>query len=72
MLRWAGRRSATSILGHIDAMKFCSSMTLFELAAMRWSREADRFAHALDAFCQARRDDRTLDLLSPTPARPAA
>jgi uncharacterized protein (DUF1810 family) len=73
MLGWAGRRSAVAILGTIDALKFCSSMTLFELAALDSSCEADRFSHALDAFCQGRRDERTLQLLgtagSPLPPR---
>lgn len=62
MLGWAGRRSATGILGAVDAMKFASSMTLFELAAMG-TDGAGQFAHALDAFCQGRRDERTLQLL---------
>lgn len=62
MLDWAGRRSATAILGETDALKFCSSMTLFEVAALG-QREAERFRHALDAFCQGRPDDRTLRLL---------
>ncbi|CDO35753.1 DUF1810 domain-containing protein [Novosphingobium sp. KN65.2] len=59
MLTWAGKRSATSILGEVDAMKFCSCMTLFEAAG-----GGECFAHALDAFCQGRRDDRTLELLN--------
>jgi len=72
MLGWAGRRSAVSILGPVDAMKFCSCMSLFEMAALRDSADAARFSHALDAFCQGRRDERTLHFLSPIPARPAA
>lgn len=72
MLGWAGRRSAFAILGPMDAVKFCSSMSLFELAALERSREADRFGHALDAFCQGRRDDRTIAMLNYVYARPAA
>jgi uncharacterized protein (DUF1810 family) len=69
MLGWAGRRSAVAILGPVDALKFCSSMTLFELAALERSSEAERFSHALDGFCQGRRDERTLQLLD-HPAKP--
>ncbi|SFG15693.1 Uncharacterized protein, DUF1810 family [Novosphingobium sp. CF614] len=69
MLDWAGKRSAVAILGEIDALKFRSAMTLFELAALD-RIERDRFSHALDAFCQGRRDERTLRLLRP--ARGAA
>jgi uncharacterized protein (DUF1810 family) len=64
MLDWAGKRSATAVLGGIDALKFCSSMTLFEAAA-RDSAQAERFARALDAFCQGDRDERTLSLIGP-------
>ncbi len=72
MLSWAGRRSAVAILGPVDAVKFCSSMTLFELATPALSSEAGRFGHALDAFCDGRRDERTIDMLKRLPARPAA
>ena len=72
MLGWAGRRSAVAILGPVDAVKFCSSMSLFELAALERSSEADRFGHALDAFCQGRRDERTIEMLNRVSARPAA
>lgn len=58
MLDWAGRRSAEAILGTIDALKFASSMTLFEAAG-----GSDRYARTLDAFCAGRRDGRTLELL---------
>ncbi|WP_454796675.1 DUF1810 domain-containing protein [Novosphingobium lindaniclasticum] len=58
MLGWAGERSASAILGELDALKFGSSMTLFEAAG-----GGERHAHALDAFCQGRRDERTLRLL---------
>jgi len=64
MLGWAGRRSAMTILGPVDAVKFCSSMTLFELASLSHrGRADDRFGHALDAFCQGRRDELTLQQL---------
>ncbi|MFC0204512.1 DUF1810 domain-containing protein [Novosphingobium soli] len=63
MLGWAGRRSAVAILGPVDALKFCSSMTLFELAATGEGDRLDPYGHALDAFCQGRRDERTLQLL---------
>ncbi|WP_232493001.1 DUF1810 domain-containing protein [Novosphingobium kaempferiae] len=66
ILGWAGRCSAVAILGQIDAMKFCSSMTLFETASLG-AEASPRFAHALDAFCQGRRDERTIRLLNRTP-----
>jgi uncharacterized protein (DUF1810 family) len=59
MLGWAGKRHAVTILGHIDAMKFASSMTLFEAAG-----GSERFGRALDAFCGGERDQATLDLLA--------
>ncbi len=59
MLGWAGRRDAETILGGIDAMKFRSSMTLFEAAG-----GGDCFARALDAFFGGVRDERTLALLA--------
>jgi uncharacterized protein (DUF1810 family) len=60
MLGWAGRRSAAAILGPIDALKFASSMTLFDAVA----DEADNpFAHALAAFNRGERDPLTLERL---------
>ena len=59
MLDWAGRKSALDILGVIDAMKFHSSMTLFEKACP----EEPRFAAALDGYFDGRRDWATLDRL---------
>ena len=59
MLGWADRRSPEEILGSIDAMKFCSSMTLFEAAG-----GSARFGKALDAFCNGERDARTLSILA--------
>lgn len=58
MLDWRGQRTAEAILGSVDALKFASSMTLFEAAG-----GGDRFARALDAFYTGRRDARTLELL---------
>jgi len=60
MLAWAGRKSALDILGVIDAMKFHSSMTLFERACP----DEPRFAEALDAYFDGRRDWATLDQLA--------
>jgi uncharacterized protein (DUF1810 family) len=59
ILRWDGRRSAEAILGSVDALKFASSMTLFEAAG-----GGSRYARALDAFYCGQRDGRTLQLLS--------
>lgn len=60
MLGWAGRRNAEAILGPVDALKFRSSMTLFDAV----SDGADNaFAHALAAFCHGERDPLTLDRL---------
>ena len=58
MLHWTGRRSAEAILGPVDALKFASSMTLFEAAG-----GGDRYARTLDAFSAGHRDGRTLELL---------
>ena len=52
-------RPAEAILGTVDALKFRSSMTLFDAA------EPDTcFARALDAFYRGARDERTLALLA--------
>ncbi|HSQ96680.1 MAG TPA: DUF1810 domain-containing protein [Croceibacterium sp.] len=60
MLNWAGRKSAEAILGSVDAMKFKSSMTLFDAVA----DDADNpFSRALAAFYRGERDALTLDLL---------
>ena len=59
MLGWAGQRSATAILGTVDAMKFRSSMTLFEATAP----DPAPFAAAVDAFYGGERDAATLTLL---------
>ena len=60
MLGWAGQRSVEAILGPVDALKFASSMTLFEACAA----DPQPFAAALEAFCAGRRDGATLDLLA--------
>lgn len=67
MLGWAGRRSASAILGQIDAIKFCSSMTLFE-AASTANEDSERFSHALEAFCQGSPDPLTMRLLNAPPS----
>ena len=59
MLTWAGRKSAEAILGPVDALKFRSSMTLFDTVG----EGDDRFARALAAFCEGRRDPLTLERL---------
>jgi len=51
--------AAEAIFGPIDAMKFRSSMTLFEAVA----DDPAPFATALDAFFGGDRDTATLDLL---------
>ena len=52
-------QGAEAILGGIDAVKFRSSLTLFEHVA----DEPALFAGALEAFYDGRRDERTLELL---------
>jgi len=58
MLGWAGRKDAASILGEVDAMKFRSSMTLFEAAG-----GPALFGKAIDSFYAGERDKLTLDLI---------
>ena len=53
-------RGAERIFGPVDAMKFRSSMTLFEAAA----EEPSAFAGALDLFYGGERDGETLRLLA--------
>lgn len=60
MLQWAGHRSADAILGPIDALKFRSSMTLFEAAA---ASDDAPFGRALEAFYAGQRDELTLERL---------
>jgi uncharacterized protein (DUF1810 family) len=52
-------RSALQVFGMPDALKFCSSMTLFERAAA----DEPVFAQALDRYCAGQRDAQTLALL---------
>jgi uncharacterized protein (DUF1810 family) len=52
-------RSAEAIFGSVDAMKFRSSMTLFEQAA----EDPAPFAEALELFNGGARDEATLALL---------
>lgn len=58
VLAWHGERSIGAIFGAIDAVKFASSMTLFEAA-----NGGRRYSRALDAFFGGRRDTRTIQLL---------
>ena len=58
VLSWAGRREAIEIFGSIDALKFASSMTLFEAAG-----GGSLYGQALDAFYAGQRDEATLALL---------
>jgi uncharacterized protein (DUF1810 family) len=51
-------RSAEGIFGTIDALKFRSSMTLFEAV-----EPAADFSRAIEAFYESSRDERTLALL---------
>ena len=50
----------TAIFGEIDAMKFRSSMTLFEAAG----GQPSIFGDALDSFCAGARDEKTLEMLA--------
>ena len=61
MLGWAGACSAEAILGSVDALKFSSSMTLFEAVG-----GGERYARALGVFYAGVRDARTLKLLGIT------
>ena len=60
MMAWAGKRDAETILGPIDALKFRSSMTLFEACGA----DPAPFAAALGAFYGGERDTLTLELLT--------
>jgi len=51
-------KTLSQIFGYPDHLKFCSSMTLFELAA----GEESEFAKALDKYCSGERDKATLNL----------
>ena len=58
MLEWAGKKDAEAILGPVDAMKFRSSMTLFEAAG-----GGEEFGEALQCFHAGERDPATLERL---------
>ena len=58
MLEWAGKKDAEAILGPVDAMKFRSSMTLFEAAG-----GGEEFGEALQSFHAGERDPATLERL---------
>jgi uncharacterized protein (DUF1810 family) len=58
LLPWSGRRSAEQILGSIDAMKLCSSATLFDCA-----EPEGKFHAVLLNFCNGKSDKLTLALL---------
>lgn len=59
VLSWSDRRRARQIFGDVDALKFHSSMTLFDRAAPH-----DVFADALAAFYDGAPDQATLALLA--------
>jgi uncharacterized protein (DUF1810 family) len=59
ILPWAGRLSARHILGDVDALKLCSSLTLFDQAEPN-----ARFDAGLQAFFGGNPDERTLALLN--------
>ncbi len=61
MLEWAGTMSAEDILGPVDAMKFRSSMTLFERAC--GDEDAQVFTDAIEAFYDGERCPLTLERL---------
>ena len=60
MLSHAGERSPLAILGPIDALKFHSSMTLFDTVA----EDEPVFRQALDTFYNGQPDRNTLDMLN--------
>ncbi|PZT86558.1 MAG: DUF1810 domain-containing protein [Citromicrobium sp.] len=61
MLEWGGTMPAETILGSTDAMKFRSSMTLFEAAAA--DDDSEVFAAAIEAFYDGERCPLTLERL---------
>ena len=58
-------KTALSIFGKIDAMKFCSCLTLFHLA----SPDEELFTAALKQFFDGQMDDKTLQFLVQTKRR---
>ena len=57
-------RSLQAIFGSPDDLKFCSSMTLFALAA---GEEESVFRQALARYCEGRMDERTVALCDAGP-----
>ena len=55
-----GESSLHAIFGSPDDMKFCSSMTLYALAAQG---DGEIFETALARFCDGKKDEKTLSLL---------
>jgi uncharacterized protein (DUF1810 family) len=55
----SGQDDARRIFGHVDALKFCSCLTLFRVAAP----EEDLFRVALEKFFSGCEDERTLGIL---------
>jgi uncharacterized protein (DUF1810 family) len=62
-------RSLHAIFGSPDDLKFCSSMTLFALAA---NEDDSVFRQALDHCCGSHADERTLALLQGQAGRQAS
>ncbi len=60
VLAWLGDRSASAILGPVDAMKLQSSMTLF----VETADDPAPFIAVLDAYYGGERDLQTLQLLT--------
>lgn len=59
------RTSATIVFGDVDAAKLRSSLTLFERAAPN----ERLFAAAIERWFDGQEDERTLELLQPSPRR---
>ena len=59
ILEWSEKRTAEQILGSIDALKFRSGLTLFDVI-----EPLGPFAHGLAAFYGNEADQRTLALLN--------
>jgi uncharacterized protein (DUF1810 family) len=51
--------SLVAIFGPVDALKFCSCMTLF----LEATSTNEIFQHALDRYCDGKRDQATLQLI---------
>ena len=58
LLQHKGKSTAYEILGKLDAMKVCSSMTLFDQVMPNTI-----FAEVIDAFYNGERDEMTLELI---------